>query len=270
MRKLGILALVGAVLAGLFSWLLPRIDRPPTPQEIGHKLLAAGRLDDAILLLESHFWRGVAEYRAGRFDRALGKFFPAETVTEAYNIGTTFARLEDWNGAMAAYRSALRLDPNHADSQHNLAIVFALSKLTGDATVEAPQNTLLELSDNRKKSPPGPNEGDDPKKGGSSANHDGQGESAQRDVDQPANSDKPGKLSKNERIDQAGRANTIGDPDEQTEPGSCQSPGAASLQARESTQAVEMLLSTITDRPETVLRRRLHTAHQNRQPAAAQ
>ena len=80
------LFLLGLGVALGLSWLWPRIQQPPTPHEIARQLLAAGRPDDALLLFDERIWRGIAEYRAGRYGRAVGEFFPPESVLHIYNI----------------------------------------------------------------------------------------------------------------------------------------------------------------------------------------
>ncbi len=120
--QLGLLGVAVAV-AGLLSWLSPRLAVPPDRHAVAQQLLRSDRADEAVHLFKSHSWRGAAEYRAGRYSRALGEFFQEETVANFYNMGNAYARLHEWRAAKEAYRRALDLDPGHADAVHNLAIV---------------------------------------------------------------------------------------------------------------------------------------------------
>ena len=260
----GLALLALSAVAVALSWLWPRIDRPPSQRAIAHELLAEGRPREALLLLEDHFWRGVAEYRAGRYDRAIGEFFPADSVMESYNIGTTFARLEDWNGAIAAYEQVLRLDPDHADARHNLEIVLKISELDAEQNAPADQNRGLPMSDERKPAPPDPGARDTRETGTGGAGDDA-APTETPTPDRTATTDRPGMLGRTPRVDEAGTADTAGTPEDETEAGRGD-PGAATLQARESAQKAEILLRQITDDPERVLRRRFHTAHRLRQP----
>ena len=113
----------GLALAVGLSWLWPRIQQPPTSHEIARELLATGHPDDALILFDEPVWRGIAEYQAGRYERAVGEFFPPESILHIYNIATSRAQLESWVGAGAANETVLRLDPSHADAQLNLELV---------------------------------------------------------------------------------------------------------------------------------------------------
>lgn len=251
-------------LAVLLSWLWPRIDRPPSTQAIAHELLAQGRPREALLLLEDRVWRGIAEYRAGRYDRALGEFFPSDGVLQNYNLGTTFARLEDWNGAIAAYQKVLRLDPDHADARHNLEIVLKISKLEADKAAPAQQNRELPMTEESRAEPPDPG-AETPRDEGSGGSGEEATASDTSAPDRSATTDSPGKLGRSPRSDEAGTADTVGTPEDETEAGQG-APGAAALRARESAQKAEIMLRQIVDDPEHVLRRRLHAAQQLRQP----
>ena len=134
--RLAALALAVAVTA-LLAWWSPRFDRPPTRFEVARQLMRDDRADQAVHLFEHPTWRGVAQYRAGRFHRALGEFFLEETTLSLYNMGTAYARLEQWDGAIAAYQKVLRLEPGHADARHNLAIVLEAALLSRRLAAEA-------------------------------------------------------------------------------------------------------------------------------------
>ncbi|MDJ0765558.1 MAG: tetratricopeptide repeat protein [Myxococcota bacterium] len=67
------------------------------------------------------FWNGAYEQAAEHYDRleTLGVRDPALS----YNLGTTYARLGALGQAVYHYERALRLDPGHADTHHNLRVI---------------------------------------------------------------------------------------------------------------------------------------------------
>ena len=261
-QRLAILV-VGLALTGVLSWLWPQIHRPPTTQEIARKLFEIGRSEDALLLFEEPIWRGIAEYRAGRYARAIGEFYPPDNVLELYNLGTTYAQLEEWSSAVAALESVLRLEPNHADAQHNLNIVRQAAKLDGDQSAPTPEDSQLQDAggDESQKTS---GEETDPEEQRASAPHDSETQIADSPIDREANSDKPGDLRQTKVSQHAGTTDAVGNPEQPIEQAERERRGSAELKARESQQAMEILLRQIVDDPEKVLRVRLYTAHRNR------
>lgn len=131
---------VAILITGLASWLLPRIDRPPTRFEVARQLLDQERPKDAALLFDEPIWRGIAEYRAGRYERALGDFYSVSTTLGLYNLGTTHARMREWTHAAALLYKVLTLDPNHADAKHNLAIALKAIEMARSKASKTPES----------------------------------------------------------------------------------------------------------------------------------
>ncbi|MEL6997937.1 MAG: tetratricopeptide repeat protein [Pseudomonadota bacterium] len=119
-----VLLAIGAALAMLASWSLPRLQAPLDRFSVAMNLIADGRGSDAVHLLDDRIWRGIAEYRANRYRRAATEFVQDESVTSTYNLGTAYARLAEWTAARAAYERVLRLYPGHEDAAFNLALVL--------------------------------------------------------------------------------------------------------------------------------------------------
>ena len=255
----------GLLVAVGLSWLWPRIQKPPTIHEIAHELLSSGRPDDALVLFEEPVWRGVAEYRAGRFKRALYEFFQSESILGIYNSGTSYARLKSWDSAINEYEKVLRLDPSHEDARHNLDLVVLAAEIDANADEATPpspdspklmnQNTELEEDSE---------EVTDPEQG-NTGNSSGETPKPDMDTDFNSTSDKPGELSDNQQLQQVGTSNSNGDPGGSAEVPPRDSSGSAQVQERESAQTAEILLRKIYDDPEKVLRARLFTVHKNRQ-----
>jgi len=71
-------------------------------------------------------WRGVAAYRADDFPGALQAFALVQAPDGDFNLGNTYARLRDWERAIAAYDRVLEAQPGRADAAANRALVAAL------------------------------------------------------------------------------------------------------------------------------------------------
>ena len=259
------LFLAGLVISASLAWLWPRIQDPPTPHEIARGLLEDGHPEDALILFENRTWRGIAEYHAGRFDRAIGEFFPPESILELYNMGTAFAQLENWNAAISSFERVLRLDPEHADARHNLNLVSLAAKLTADEAVPPNEDSpLLQGKGDNNQQDSGAQLSDQAEQKPSRSNdRNGPGQASDSSLD--GTSDEPGDLGELAESRHTGTTNAVGDPGEDMQGALRQGSGSGELKARESAQAAEILLREITDDPDKVLRVRLFTAHERRQ-----
>ena len=74
--------------------------------------------------------RGVALYRAGRYEDAVRAFEQAEQGKDVqsarYNLGNARFRLGDFAGAAEAYEQVLSAEPSDDDAAHNLALARAM------------------------------------------------------------------------------------------------------------------------------------------------
>lgn len=66
---------------------------------------------------------GAADYRAGHYAEAAKAFAGNDDARSRYNLGNALARQGDYQKAIAAYREALKLDPQFADARANLKAV---------------------------------------------------------------------------------------------------------------------------------------------------
>ncbi len=117
---------VAALAAG---WFLPRMTQPLDRFSVAQTLIADGRGAEAVHLLEDRVWRGLAEFRAERYRRAVEEFVQGEDVIALYNLGTAYARLAEWSGARVAFERVLALDPAHEDAAFNLSLVLQAEEL---------------------------------------------------------------------------------------------------------------------------------------------
>ncbi|MEA3274812.1 MAG: tetratricopeptide repeat protein, partial [Pseudomonadota bacterium] len=94
----------------------------------GH--LQAGDFEQAAAGFTDSYRRGVALFRAGRYQEAANAFSRVDrsAVQEDahYNLGNARFKLGDYAGSVAAYEQVLSADPAHEDAQHNLTLARAL------------------------------------------------------------------------------------------------------------------------------------------------
>lgn len=255
---------IGLAISVALAWLWPRIIEPPNRQAIAKSLLDDGRPRDAVLLFEDETWRGVAEYHAGRYRRAVTEFSSADTALQHYNLGTAYAQLGEWGDAINAYQRVLRLDPAHEDARHNLEIVLLAANM--GQTAAAPPD--IELSPRDSKGGVG---GDETESVGESQEQPPSQTSAENQESEDSGDETasggnaPGNVGGGEVADSSESMKISAQPDNATGDETPDGGGSVDLLARESTQAAEILLRLITDDPEKVLRVRLYTEHHNRE-----
>lgn len=96
------------------------------PDQQGVKALQQGKPNDAAQLFKNEQWKGVANYRAGEYNKAAEEFSKSHTEKSYYNQANSQAYMGDYQAAIKAYDEALQLNPNNEDAQHNLEIVEKL------------------------------------------------------------------------------------------------------------------------------------------------
>ena len=133
---LGVLIIAIALSLLLGRW-LAIVQEPPTRQNVGQRLLADGRADEAAHLFEDNLWKGVALYKSGRYQRAVGAFVTDDSITGYYNMGNAYAHLGLYEGAIAAYEVVLARVPNHEDARYNLDLVREAAKRERELEEEA-------------------------------------------------------------------------------------------------------------------------------------
>ncbi len=265
MRFTAIAILLLALAAGA-GWLLPRLDRPIDAHSVGLELIAEGRAREAAYMFDDPVWQGVAEYRAGRLYRAAGAFVQTKSALSLYNLGNAYALVGQWPGAVAAYNAALRLEPEHADARHNLALVQQARAAEQRQIDDSRRERRLGIwQDGMLRSPDDATPPEDAKirKDGDSA-----GGGSARPAAEPgkASSRSTGRGTPGDQApegDARAGAAEGGDGDYET-PEGLTGASAARHRRAESIQQAEQQLRRIVDRPEQVLEARLRNAHRKR------
>lgn len=259
---LGVLGVVALTV----SWALPRVFAPVERFSVAMDLIADHRAAEAVHLLDAHDWRGIAEYRAGRYRRAATEFIQGEDATALYNLGTANARLGEWTAARAAYERVLALAPGHEDAAFNLALV----KQAEARQREEEANERQERKLGAEKSPPGVAESE----GDTSSDKTTTENAVPSDNATPTDkmSAQSGQISAEGRLgetplseDSAAGRGALAEAEEREGAGQT---GTSGLRVREqSAQDAEILLRAIRDDPARVLAARLRAIHRNRKEA---
>jgi Ca-activated chloride channel family protein len=97
-----------------------------TPNQQGRLAFERKDYDAAFAHFADPFWKGVAAYRAGRFEEAVDAFARIDSAESYYNQGNALAQLGKFPEAAESYREALKRRAGWTEARHNLDIVQAL------------------------------------------------------------------------------------------------------------------------------------------------
>lgn len=135
--------------------------------QAGHEAYLYGNYDEAQIAFQqatlqkpdssiAHYNLGTVLYRKGKFSEAVQAFRESlvrhsgnteKTPNQAhiyYNLGNAQLRAGDLRRAIEAYRHSLRLDPQDADAQYNLALALRLAKEQEDLAQQQKSNKNAE------------------------------------------------------------------------------------------------------------------------------
>ncbi len=150
------LAAPGRAEAAGWRWLDPWL----TPDQQGRLFYERGDFAAAAERFADPMWRGVALYRAGRYEEAVEAFARVDTAESYYNQGNALARLGRFPAAVASYREALRRRPDWPAAKANLALVRRLipKEKLEDESEEGPdlKPDQVQFDDKGKKGKAGP------------------------------------------------------------------------------------------------------------------
>jgi len=97
----------------------------------------------AATLFEQPEWKGIAQYRAGDYEKAEKAFSESDSPEGHYNRGNALAKLGKYQEAMASYQAALAQRPEHEDARHNFDL---LKKLMEDQQSQSSQGSNSQSS----------------------------------------------------------------------------------------------------------------------------
>ena len=250
-----------AVAALAAGWFLPRVTQPLDRFSVAQALIADGRGAEAAYLLDDRVWRGLAEFRAERYRRAVEEFVQGDDIIAMYNLGTAYARLAEWSGARVAYENVLALDPAHEDAAFNLALVLQAEELQRQEAEAQRDTRTLGSEEGDGRGTESDESGGKVREGKATPSADAQAtERTANKAGQIPNEGRTGDVAQTEDA-AAGR----GAASDATEDGSSSRTGAGAVRVLQaSTQDTEILLRAIKDDPAAVLRARLWSIDQQR------
>ncbi|WP_447969861.1 VWA domain-containing protein [Nitrospira sp. M1] len=98
------------------------------PDQQGAQAMKQHDPQKASTLFEDPSWKGVANYRAGKFEEAVESFSHDDSPDGHFNRGNALARAGKLQEALTAYQAALQQAPTHEDAQHNYELIEKLLK----------------------------------------------------------------------------------------------------------------------------------------------
>lgn len=134
----GLLLAVGCTLPGAPARASSLTDVFVTPDQRGRWAFEHGHYPQAAADFQNPYWKGIAAYRAADYDAALASFAKLDSAPAYFYLGNIYARQYKFPAAMAAYRQALKLQPQFPEASANLALVTALQKDYEDQQQVAP------------------------------------------------------------------------------------------------------------------------------------
>lgn len=111
---------LGSALA--FSWQ----DLWLSADQQGYRHFRKEQYPQALNAFNDQSWKGIAAYRAGRFEEAEHYFRSSTDLKAHYNLGNTLVQLGKYQEAIDEYNIVLETDPEHVDAQHNREIAKRL------------------------------------------------------------------------------------------------------------------------------------------------
>lgn len=116
-----------------------------TPDQQGRYALEHKRFAEAADLFEDPMWKGVAAYRAGRYQEAAEAFARVPTAQGFFNAGNSYVKARDYDLAVEAFRQAVAEDPTFVEAQRNLAITEYIIAYLNDLRLQTDRGDQSEL-----------------------------------------------------------------------------------------------------------------------------
>ena len=96
-----------------------------TPDQQGRIAFERGGFGEAGERFSDPMWQGAAFFRAGDYERALDAFARVDSAEAYFNLGNSYAWLENYEQAAASYQTALERRPDWTQARENMALVMA-------------------------------------------------------------------------------------------------------------------------------------------------
>ena len=234
-----------------------------TKDQQAERLMEEGNAADAAAMFEDPNWRAVASYRAGDFTGSAAGFAGIDGVDSLYNLGTSLARLGEFETAIDAYEEVLELDPDNEDAQYNLDVIRDMMEQQQDSQNgdQGNQQNSAESGGGAQQSE-GQAESDESGEAGQAGDPGAegeQGEAAVRDEEAQNQEDLEAMQQELERAAQQAMQQSA---DAQEQEGMTDADAEAMRRAQEQQQAMEQWLRRIPNDPGGLLRRKFRYQYQ--------
>jgi Ca-activated chloride channel family protein len=111
-----------------------------TADQQGRRAFERGDYEAAAARFADPSWKGVALYRAGKYDAAVDAFARVDSAQSWFDQGNALAHHGRYPAAVSAYQEALKRQPHWASAEKNLALVQKLIPKPGDEEEEEAPN----------------------------------------------------------------------------------------------------------------------------------
>ncbi len=135
--KLAALVLAMRLIAPIDAQAAGLADMWLTSDQQGRLAFERGQFERAASLFRDPNWRGVALYRAGRYQQASKAFAMSDTAEAQYNRGNCLVHTGEFDEAIAAYNKALEKRKPWPEAEANLAVAELLKKKQQEDDEEA-------------------------------------------------------------------------------------------------------------------------------------
>ncbi len=219
----------------------------------GSGLLQAEEAEAAAELFQDPAWKATANYRAGRFDKALELYQQDDSADGWYNRGNSLARTGKLDEAIAAYNKALELKPDMEDAAFNKSLLEQLQQQQEQQQQNQDQQNQDQNQDQQQQDQQSRQQ-DQQSPGGEQDQQQQQAQNQPSEAEDPQDSEQQQQQAEQEQRDQQ---QAEAQPGEQ-EPGEQQQQAARERDADELERemANEQWLRRIPDDPSGLLRRK--------------
>ncbi|MFK8052076.1 MAG: VWA domain-containing protein [Woeseiaceae bacterium] len=229
-------------------------------------VLAEGDAEQAAVLFDDPAWQAAANYRAGQFDDSADQFSSLPGADGRYNYGNALAKSGDLGGAIAAYKEALVIDPDHEDAAFNLELLEQLKQQQEQE--QSGQQEGQEGAENQEGEQQPGQSSDSEQSGDSGSQQPSESQDGQSDEGEDSADAKPTDAEQ-EALDREALQREFREAQAEPDGSQAETPSPVMTEAErkraEQQQALEQWLRRVPDDPGGLLRRKFRSQYQRRQ-----